>query len=69
MKDEKSTEITNLFSKIVSKNQLMNLLPSLSSIVKGLLESKLKEIIQQKDKKRDEYLKTKLEKKEIREKI
>jgi hypothetical protein len=32
----------------------MNLLPSISSIVKGFLESKLKEIIQERDEKRDE---------------
>jgi hypothetical protein len=39
----------------------MNLLPSLSSIVKGFLESELKVIISERDKKRDEYLKTDLE--------
>jgi len=39
----------------------MNLLPSLSSIVKGFLESKLKVIIEERDEKRDEYLKTDLE--------
>ena len=39
----------------------MNLLPSISSIVKGFLESKLKVIIQEREEKRDEYLKTELE--------
>jgi hypothetical protein len=39
----------------------MNLLPSLSSIVKGFLESKLKLIIKERDEKREEYLKTDLE--------
>jgi len=47
----------------------MNLLPSLSSIVKGFLESKLKVIIQERDGKRDEYLKTDLEQKETRERL
>ncbi len=32
----------------------MNLLPSISSIVKGFLESKLKVFIQKRDEKRDE---------------
>ena len=32
----------------------MNLLPSISSITKGYLESKLKVIIQERDEKRDE---------------
>jgi hypothetical protein len=39
----------------------MNLLPSISSIVKGFLESKLKVIIQKRDEKKDQYLNTKLE--------
>jgi len=39
----------------------MNLLPSISSIVKGFLESKLKVIIEEREEKRDEYLKTDLE--------
>ena len=39
----------------------MNLLPSLSSIVKGFLESKLKVLIQERDEKRYELLKTDLE--------
>ena len=47
----------------------MNLLPSLSSIIKGFLESKLKVIIQERDEKRDEYLKTDLEQKEPRERL
>lgn len=44
----------------------MNLLPSISSIVKGFLESKLKVIIEEREEKRDEYLKTDLEQKETR---
>ena len=52
IKIEKSSEICDLFSEIVSNNQCINLLPSLSSIVKGFLESKLKVIIQERDKKR-----------------
>ena len=36
----------------------MNLLPSISSIVKDYLESKLKVIIQKRDEKRDEHLNT-----------
>ena len=47
----------------------MNLLPSLSSIIKGFLESKLKVIIQERDEKRDEYLTTDLEQRETREKL
>ena len=47
----------------------MNLLPSLSSIIKGFLESKLKVIIQERDEKRDEYLKTDLEQKETKERL
>ncbi len=47
----------------------MNLLPSISSIVKGFLESKLKVIIQKRDEKRDELLKTKLEQKDARERL
>jgi hypothetical protein len=39
----------------------MSLLPSISSIVKGFLESKLKVIIQKRDEKKDQYLNTKLE--------
>ena len=34
----------------------MKLLPSISSITKGYLESKLKVIIQKRDEKRDEHL-------------
>ena len=45
----------------------MNLLPSLSSIIKGFLESKLKGIIQERDGKKDEYLITDLEQRETRE--
>ncbi len=58
MKDEKSTEISDLFSKIVYQHQCMNLLPSISAITKGYLESKLKVIIQKRDEKRDEHLNT-----------
>ena len=47
----------------------MNLLPSISAITKGYLESKLKVIIQERDKKRDEYLNTKLEQKDARERL
>ena len=47
----------------------MSLLPSLSSIFKGFLESKLKVIIQERDIKREEYLKTKLEQKETRDRL
>ncbi len=36
----------------------MNLLPSISSITKGYLESKLEVIIQERDKKRDEHMNT-----------
>ncbi len=61
MKDVKSTKISDLFSEIVFTHQCMNLLPSLSSIVKGFLESKLKVIIEQRKLKRDEYLKTEIE--------
>jgi hypothetical protein len=42
MKNEQSTEISNLYLEIVNQNSCMKLLPSFSSIVKGLLESKLK---------------------------
>lgn len=61
MRNEKSTKISDLFSEIIINHQCMNLLPSLSSIVKGFLESKIKVIIQERDEKRDEYLKTELE--------
>lgn len=44
----------------------MNLLPSISSIVKGFLESKLKVIIEEREEIRNEYLKTDLEQKETR---
>ena len=47
----------------------MNLLPSISSIVKGFLESKLKVIIEEREEKRDEYLKTDLEQKETRARL
>ena len=47
----------------------MSLLPSLSSIIKGFLDSKLNEIIDKRDKIRDDLLKTKLEDKEKREQI
>ena len=36
----------------------MNLLPSLSNIVKGFLESELNVFIQEREEKRNEYLKT-----------
>jgi len=39
----------------------MNLLPSLSSIVRGFLESKLEVIIKKRDEKKDELLKTDVE--------
>ena len=58
MSDQKSTKISDLFSKIVYQHQCMNLLPALSTLTKGYLESKLKVIIQERDEKRDEYLKT-----------
>ena len=64
MKDEKSTEISDLYSEIIFNHQCMNLLPSLSSIVKGFLESKLKVIIQERDKIKDDLLKPELENKE-----
>ena len=47
----------------------MNLLPSISSIVKGFLESKLKVIIQKRDEKKDQYLNTKFEQREARERL
>ncbi len=47
----------------------MNLLPSLSSIVKGYLESKLKVIIKERDEKREEYLNIEIEKKETRKNL
>ena len=47
----------------------MNLLPSLSSIVKGFLESKLKVIIEKRDQITDELLNTELENKDMREKL
>ena len=53
MIDTKSTEITNLFSEIVFNHQCMQLLPSLSSIIKGFLESKLKVIIEERDQIKD----------------
>ena len=49
MKDVESTKVCNLFSEIVLNQQCLNLLPSLSSIVKGFLESKLKVIIEKRD--------------------
>ena len=49
MKYEKSTEISDLYSEIIFNHQCMNLLPSLSSIVKGFLESKLKVIIDERE--------------------
>ena len=39
----------------------MNLLPSLSSLLKGFLESKLKVIMKERNEKRDEYLKIDIE--------
>jgi hypothetical protein len=66
MKDEKSTEISDLFSEIVFNHQCMNLLPSLSSIIKCFLENKIEVIIQERNLKKDEYLKTEHEKKESR---
>ena len=53
MKDEKSTEISDLYSEIVFNHQCMNLLPSLSSIVKGFLESKLELIIDKREEMRN----------------
>ena len=53
MKDEKSTEISDLFSEIVYQHQCLNLLPALSNIVKGFLESKLKVIIEERDQVKD----------------
>ena len=47
----------------------MNLLPSLSSIVKGFLESNLKVIIEKRDQITDELLNTELENKDMREKL
>ena len=64
MKDEQSTKISNLFMEIVANHECMGLLPSLSSIVKGFLESKLKVIIQKRDDKRDELLKTGVDQRE-----
>ena len=69
MKDIESTKISNLFSEIVFNHQTMNLLPSLSSIVKGFLESKLKVIIEKRDQITDELLNTELENKDMREKL
>ena len=69
MKDVESTKVCNLFYEIVFNQQCLNLLPSLSSIVKGFLESKLKVIIEKRDQITDELLNTELEKKEIREKL
>ncbi len=42
-----------MFSKIVFSHQCMNLLPSISAITKGYLESKLKVIIQERAEKKD----------------
>ncbi len=47
----------------------MNLLPSISAIIKDYLENRLKVIIQERDVKRDEYLKTKVEQKDARERL
>ena len=48
-----STQIINLYSDIVDRNECMKLLPSLSSIVKGFLESKLKKLEKDRDEKKN----------------
>ena len=48
-----STQIINLYSDIVDRNECMKLLPSLSSIVKGFLESKLKKLEKDRDEKKE----------------
>ena len=53
MRHELSTLIINLYSDIVDRNDCMKLLPSLSSIVKGFLESKLNVLIQERDEKKE----------------
>ena len=42
----------------------MSLLPSISAIIRGFLDNKLKEIIQERDKIKDDLLKPELENKE-----
>jgi len=42
-----------LYSDIIQRNDCMKLLPSLSSIVKGFLESELKELIKERDEKKE----------------
>ena len=65
MRNELSTLIINLYSDIVDRNDCMKLLPSLSSIVKGFLESKLNVLIQERDEKKELLLKARTEEEKI----
>ena len=58
MQNEQSTEISNLYLEIVTQNLCMKLLPSLSSIIKGFLESKLIKTLEQRDIKKEMLLNT-----------